>query len=227
MEPCGDIFEIRFLFSAFSSAVRSVTFCMQATLSDLEGFKEWYEQHQSDLKKKSLARFFLEARNISQKVGAIPISYGSMIDGKVLHYFDSQNPEFKNLPEQDVISSCQEYFKTILKIVYDSYVDFGHIVDPHQYYTKANFLRLGLNIDDLDEEQMGIRGWPHVPEWPEAYRWESHRRNISGCRISEFFHDYLNFEKPHPPKLPEDPNEFDGVEWIPPALRNKIKDHNI
>ena len=220
LEVSGDLFEVRFLFSAFVSAIRSITFCLQASLSDLEGFKQWYENQQSELRKNQLAKFFLEARNISQKVGVVPISSGSYNEERVLHYFDMSNPEFGYLPEDDVITSCQNYFRAVLKVVYDCYVDFGVHIDPHQHYTKANYDKIGKTIDDLDEYMMGVKGWTAVTEWPEAYRWQAHRNNTPGCRISGLFIKYLNLEKPHPPILPENPEDFNGDYWVPPSINS-------
>lgn len=213
-----DIFEVRFLFSAYVSAVRSVTFCLQAVLSDIDGFKNWYSTKQENLKKDSVAKFFLEARNLSQKVGTVPISSGSSSNGKTKHYFDSKNPEFKSLPEEDVYTACQEYFTLVLKLVYDCYVDFGTTIDPHQHYTKPNFILLGKSIDDLDEYLIGIRGYTSFARWPEEYRWQAHRNSMPGCRISALFPKYLGLLKPHPPQLPADPAQFDGISWVPPCL---------
>src|SRR5690606_26278484 len=182
-----DIFEVRFLFCAYTSAVRSITFCLQAVLSDVEGFKNWYSLQQENLKTNSLAKFFIEARNISQKVGVVPISSGSYSKGHTKHYFDHKNSEFENLPTNDVYTACREYFISVLKVVYDCYVDFGTTIDPHQYYTKANFARLGKTIDDLDEQLIGIRGYTNFAKWPEEYRWQAHRNSIPGCRISDLF----------------------------------------
>ncbi len=42
-----DFFAVQCHFSAFVSAARSVTYSLQAVLSDRPGFKEWYESHQT------------------------------------------------------------------------------------------------------------------------------------------------------------------------------------
>ncbi len=211
MFVCWDPIEIRFLFSAYASAMRSITFCLQATLSDVQGFKNWYQLHQIELKKNHLAKFFLNARNTSQKVGVIPIYSGTLIDGKILFYF-GHDDEIKNVPQEDVITASMNYFKLILKIVYDCYNDFGTIIDPYQYYTKANFNKMGKTIDDLDEEFFGIRGYTYIEGWPETYRWEIIRNQIPGCKISSFFVEYLDLLKPQPPILPKEPKNYDGRE---------------
>ena len=218
MASSKDMFEVRFLFSAFVSAVRSITFCLQATLGDAPDFKEWYELKQDILRKNEIAKFFLEARNVSQKVGVVPISSGSYANGKALFYFDSSNADFEQLPQKDVVTVCDEHFKLMLRLIYDCYVDFGVIIDPHQYYTKANYHRLGQTIDDLDEHLLGIRGYTSLPDWPEEDRWQAHRNSIPGCRITSLFNTHLDLDKPHPPLLPQNPLEYDGQSWIPPCL---------
>lgn len=71
-----DIRAARFYLSAFLAATRSITFCIRAALADTDGFEEWYLPHQARLRDSELARFFLQARNLSQKVGFYPIGAG-------------------------------------------------------------------------------------------------------------------------------------------------------
>jgi len=217
---------VGFYFSAYVSAARSITFCLQAVLNDLSGFDAWYKLRQDALKKDGLAKFFVEARNLSQKVGVVPIETGAMDrieDGqiRIRHFFAHNHPDFKDLPNLDVAQSCKENLRSLLKIVYDCYIDFGTEIDPHQHYTKANYERLNLSIDDVDEELMGVRGWTYVEGWPEEYRWQMHRNQIPGCRIGPLFEEYLGLIKPGPPQLPETLEDFDGVSWVPPCLEKK------
>lgn len=215
---------VGFYFSAYSAATRSITFCLQAALKDLPGFEPWYRGKQDELKRDLLARFFVEARNIAQKVGVVPIETGvvnRVKNGQIYmkFYFAREHPDFKRLPDIEVGQACKENLCSLLKIVYDCYVDFGTEIDPHQHYTKANFERQGRTIDHVDEELIGIRGWTCVEGWPEEYRWQAHRDRLPGCRIDHLFEEYLGLAKPSPPRLPESPDEYDGLEWIPPCLR--------
>lgn len=218
---------IAFYFSAYVAAARSITFCLQAVLNNMPGFSKWYQQKQDKLKQDSLARFFVEARNLSQKVGVVPIQSGSVtkaVDGRLCmkFYFARKHPDFDHLPDLEVIEACRSNFCRLLYIVYDCYVDFGTEIDPHQHYTKINVERQGRNIEDVDEELMGIRGWTYVEGWPEEYRWQLHRNQLPGCRISHLFEEYLNLTKPHPPDLPENPEDFDGISWVPPCIRTQV-----
>jgi hypothetical protein len=224
MEGFVVIPEINYLFSAYSSACRSITFCLQSVLKDIEGFEVWYFEQQELLKNDPLSRFFVEARNLSQKVGVVPISGGAgglNQNGEMTctHYFDIENPDFKNLPERDVVSSCREQFVNILNIIYECYVKFGVHIDAHQYYTAENLKHIGKTIDDADEEIIGIRGWTQVDGWPEAYRWNSLRDKVPGCRIADLFVKYLNKHKPHPPIPASELENYIEVEWIPPSIK--------
>jgi len=66
-------FQAQCFFSAFASAARSVTLALQATMSDVDGFSDWYEQAQARLKLDPLARFFVEIRNDSIHKGLNPL----------------------------------------------------------------------------------------------------------------------------------------------------------
>lgn len=226
MTGCVSFPEIEFIFSAFISAARSITFCLQSVLKDLDGFEIWYSHQQQLLKKNSLARFFIEARNLSQKVGVVPISGGKTDQDDqgnitMVHFFERSHPDYCNLPTTNVYDSCKSYFMTLLDIVLKCYESFGIYVDPHQYYTKANFCRIGKTIDDADEEIIGARGWTYVDGLPEAYRWQMLRNSVQGSSLSEIFLKFLNKKKPHPSLLPENPDDYNGKEWVPPCLRQR------
>lgn len=216
--------EIDYLFSAFVSATRSVTFCMQAVMKDIPSFKEWYETQQEKLKKDSLSRFFVEARNLSQKVGVVPISGGS--GGKdengemfCLHCFDNENPDFKEVPTCDVVSACKQHFVNILDVVFECYVIFGVHIDAHQYLTEEYFKHIGKCIEDAEEEIIGKRGYTYVKGWPEAYRWNSLRDQVPGCRITKLFFDFLNKYKPHPPIPANELENYVEEKWVPPSIK--------
>jgi len=157
--------EAHFYLSAFLSAVRSITFCLQASLKDLEGFEDWYQKQQNKLKENDLARFFLEARNLSQKVGYYPLGGGRMHsdENDVIHvelYFDRLNEEgLKYIPDTDVFTACKAQYTQILEIIVDCYRNFGKVVDPEKYYTFENLTETGLSVEDFELELGFEKGW--------------------------------------------------------------------
>jgi hypothetical protein len=158
-------FEARNYISAFLSATRSITFVLKASLHDLNGFEIWYKKHEDILKASPLARFFLESRNLSQKVGYYPITgCGSYKDdngneGIKYHFSDFIETKNVNIPDMDAYSACAVYFNMLLEIIYDCYQVFGFDIDPDKYYTIENLERMNLSIEDI-EEQLGFpKGW--------------------------------------------------------------------
>lgn len=67
---------------AFVSAARSITFSMQAVLSDISLFKQWYKQKQDRLKRDPLAIFFNSYRVASIHIGETLIQGG--VGGKTV-----------------------------------------------------------------------------------------------------------------------------------------------
>src|SRR5205823_4871979 len=130
--------------SEFLSATRSITFVLKASLHDLTGFEEWYKKHESNLKSSELARYFLESRNLSQKVGFYPItgcgSYKDENGIERIKYYFSESIESKNVsvPKMEAYQACEIYFKMLLQIICDCYQVFGYDIDPDQYYTIEN-----------------------------------------------------------------------------------------
>lgn len=77
-----------------------------------------------------------------------------------LHYFQTfKTKQLEYVPEDDVLTCCEEYFKTLLNVVLDCYKTFGNEIDPELFYTYKNLVRTGKTVEDF-EEQAGIqRGW--------------------------------------------------------------------
>jgi hypothetical protein len=156
--------EAQYYLSAFLSASRSITFCIQASISKLPNFDNWYSVHQDRLKENDLAKYFLFARNHSQKVGFYPIGGGYTIldsNGKkrlafTFTYFYPEDD--KIIPKYEVIAACKEYFTMLLKIVQDCYQNYGADIDPDQYYTLETMKKLNLTIEDFEEELGFPRG---------------------------------------------------------------------
>jgi hypothetical protein len=218
-----DLFASRCFFNAFVAAARSVTFSLQAVLCDVSGFSDWYEHRQAELRDNELARFFVEARNTTQKVGEHPVTGGSMRtadDGSplVTLRFSSSSKAYPRVPSQDVITACETYLAMLVGIVLSCYEEFGRVIDPEQYYAAEAFGERGLTIDDADEEVMGVRGWTEAPGVPLEARWQLIRDSVSRCEIDYLFDKYTGRSRPRPERPLAKPPLKQG--WhIPEGLR--------
>jgi len=188
---------LQFYLSAFAAATRSVTFAMQAALTDHPGFAEWYAPRQSALKSDPRARFFHEFRTASQHLGESPLSGGEFSASGSRYYFAAPSNGGAAI-EEDVVSACEEYFKTILRLVYDCYVELAPIVNAQWRFTKEHFSSLGLTIADAEVEMGLPPGWTDAGELTEDARWRLLRCEADGCGISDHFQSWLSLSLPHP-----------------------------
>jgi len=170
-------FEARYYLSAFVSAARSITFALQASMPDVNGFPEWYKNKQESMRQNTLAKFFVSARNESQKLGIYHIDSGAYIteaDGtKRIKFFFSdlvrevKNPRehiikqgsIVNVQQEDIATICERYMAMLVELIYECFKTFGPIIDPTQYYTLENLNRIGKSIEDIEEELGFPRGW--------------------------------------------------------------------
>jgi hypothetical protein len=121
------------------------------------------------LRSNQLPRFFHEARISDHHIGVNLVSGGEMKkeNGQIRIglNFDSGGTETP-APKTDVVSACKQYLTELIKIVYECYEQFGHLIEPGQYYSEENFAHLGLTIEDAEEEVFGFRGWTSAPGVP-------------------------------------------------------------
>jgi hypothetical protein len=201
---CGyNFFALRCYISAFASSARSITFALQSVLTGTDRFDKWYQDRQARLRKDTLARFFHEFRTVSQHIGENPVGAGSSGPGQKTRYYFTPRPDLPNVPEQDVESCCRLYFHTLVDLVFDCYIEFGPVIDAHQYFTAENFERLGKTIEDAEEELGFPRGWTDIGD-PEsiAYRWQALQDTTTGCQINHLFERYLGKAVPAAERLP-------------------------
>lgn len=192
-----DLIEARYYFSAFVAAARSVTFALQAVMSDIEGFDGWYRLKQELLKGDKTAKFFHKARTESQHIGLNPLNgdIRSFIEsrGNSKQYFFSQNG-MEPIPDAldgDAVAACREYLVSLVELIFECYEQFGSVIDPDKYYTLQNLERLGLSIEDV-EESLGLpRGWTYISEGYDEKRIKSLRRSVPGTQIDWLFEKYL------------------------------------
>lgn len=143
--------QFQFEINAFLSASRSVTFYLQSAMSEVRGFKEWYEQQQLRMKKDAAMRFFLELRNVSQKQG--PVSYvgGGMLDGGWSYRFVSQKIQVPSeLSRRDICECCAEHLEKLSNLVLDCYKAFPFDSCIGQALTEEGMATLGYTISDIE-----------------------------------------------------------------------------
>src|SRR5579862_9893751 len=123
-----NFFAVQCLTDAFATACRSITFSMQAAISDVGGFKDWYAARMESLKTDRLSQFFNAYRVASVHIGDTVVGGGSHFredDGKRrVQYFFMPIPEVPNVPDEDVTSVCKAHFTTLLRVVYDAFETF-------------------------------------------------------------------------------------------------------
>ena len=182
---------------AFAASARSITFAMQASLTGIPEFDNWYTKKQRQLRKDPLARFFHEFRRISQHIGDNVVVGGSSGDDGPLFHFGPV-PELKNVPDLDVATACREYFITILELVYDCYIEFNPLINGQWRFTSNHFISIGRTIQDAWEELGFPREWSDVVEFDDEVKWKHLRRQADGCSIQGQFERWLAKRVPHP-----------------------------
>lgn len=192
-----DFFGVQFDAVAFTASARSITFAMQASLKGIESFDQWYEFKQKEMRLDSLSNFFNNFRRVSQHIGENAVVGGKTGKNGTLFYFGT-SPELKEVPDLDVASACEKYFKSLLELVYECYVTFPCLINGQWRFTQEYFSSLGLSIEDAEEELGLPRGWSGVSGFDEAVRWKYLRMEADGCQIQRQFEGWLGKRVPHP-----------------------------
>jgi len=198
-----DFFALRCFVSAFVASARSITFSLQSVLSGADGFMEWYSGHQEKLRADPTARFFHEFRTASQHVGDNLVGGGAGGPCRVVTYWFCVSGDVASVPDEDVVTACDQYFRTLLEIVFDCYLKFGVRIDAHQRYTAEYYASIGKTVEDAEEEFGMPRGWTEIGDPASIpYRWQVLRDQSTGCEISHLFETYLGKRVPYPERLP-------------------------
>lgn len=219
-----DFFAAQCYCDAFVSAARGITFSIQAVCSRIEGFDRWYSVKQSNLRESKLARFFHNYRTISNHIGDTPLQAGVMIDGKCKFHFTASS-DLKDVPTNDAVEVCKEYFNDILTIVYELYTEFRFAIDDRWFYTMENFANLGRTIEDAEEDLGYPRGWTEVSgsEIEMADRWRTLRYcHTSGPEFQDVLFRRLNIRV----SGPDDdyvPPKSEKSGWIFPPSEEEIR----
>jgi hypothetical protein len=165
--------EYVYYFSAFVSAMRSITFTLQFVMCKYHGFADWYKSRQERLGKSRIAQLFKELRNHSEKTGIIPIARKSSITEGLFYetdqFFFPPNLKFKEIPKGDVLDLSQKCFVEILSVIAECYKDFDVYIDPRVLFTERGITALNWSIEDVEEYVGFPRGYTDMDYKDDAY----------------------------------------------------------
>ena len=208
-----------YYFSAFLSASRSVTFALQATLSSLPGFAEWYADQRAMLATDPNARWLVDARNQSEKQGATFLGFG-LADGKggyahfpLVHLNDDPRQTAREIVDQIVGRKTEDALgnrgaacmRVLAGIVLRCYQHFGTTIDPERHYSVGNLARVGKSVEDVEQELGFPRGWTAGGTAEE--RINALKRSIPMPHIDDLLLKYVGLDRfgnlgplPHTPR---------------------------
>jgi len=188
-----EFFEARCYADAFTSAARSVTFAMQAISKEVVGFESWYSGEQGRMKADPICRFFNSYRTANIHFGSTPVSAGTWGNGTARFFF-LPSQDIPEVPDQDVVTCCQSYFRTVVDLVFRMYKTFPFEFDDRWHYTRESFESRGLSIEDAEESLGFPRAWTRITgsEEEQIDRWKLLRRRTSGPEIQNVFQKHLN-----------------------------------
>ena len=147
--------KFNYIFSAYVSALRSITFSLQFVMRKYPDFDEWYATRQEKLRSSKLAKAFVEFRNQAQKTGIIPIApSGSIFEGifyDSTQFYVPTNSEIKEVPDGNVIELSEKCLIEVLSIVSECYKDFDVYIDPRVLFTERALKKLNWTVEDVEE----------------------------------------------------------------------------
>ncbi|TAL84123.1 MAG: hypothetical protein EPN74_12580 [Rhodanobacter sp.] len=194
--------EASYSFSAFASASRSVTFSLQAVMSGVDGFEDWYEEARKSLSTDQLARYFVEVRNDVVHKGRNPLnqvplerlreSLSRQLNSRdychVLVVSDASRGGRSTLV--DAVPACKMFFTSLLSLVFECYYVFRFVVDPRWHFTEESFIANGKTLDDALGELGFPSSWSQSsPSGPGA--WKALRKQQPSCLLNPIFRKYL------------------------------------
>lgn len=195
-------FDASCIFSAFVSAMRSVTFSLQFVMDGVEGFDNWYEIARKTLKSNPLAKYFVEIRNDVVHKGRNPlnqVTYEQLresLTGQLYFHNRSHVMVIPNVNQEelstlkDTLPACTVFFTSVLSLVFDCYFTFRMVVDPRWYFTADNFISKGKTLEDAANELGFPSSW--VPSSvSDSAAWRVFRDQQPPCILNPLFHKYL------------------------------------
>lgn len=201
-------FEADCYFSAFVTAARSVTDAMRASLKGVDGFRIWFDETLKQLKTDALAPFFVEIRNEVVHEGINPLNRVSLehLQLDLTRQLQGDRGHFLVLPDAhrrdstvivDAVEACEQYFSSLVVVVYECYESFRTVVDARWYFTEGNFSSRGKSFEDALVELGFPPTWAAgIPIGPEA--WHALRSQQPPCLVNDLFDKYLGKTIPDP-----------------------------
>lgn len=158
--------EFNYNFSAFVSALRSITFSLQFVMTKYPEFDDWYKIRQERLRSNKLAKAFVEFRNHAQKTGIIPIAKErSILEGifyETSQFYVPTNSEIKEVPAGNVVELSEKCLIEVLIIINECYIDFDVYIDPRVLFTERALEKLKWTIEDVEEFYGFPRGYTDI-----------------------------------------------------------------
>jgi len=147
--------KFNYIFSAYVSALRSITFTLQYVMTKYPDFDVWYKLRQDKLRSSKLARAFVEFRNQAQKTGIVPIApERSLFEGifyTTTQFYIPTNSELKEVPDGNVIELSEKCLIEVLTIVAECYNDYDIYIDPRVLFTERGISELNWTVEDVEE----------------------------------------------------------------------------
>ena len=124
-----------YLFAAFVSSARSISFVIQYLGADCSGFDEWYAGRQKEMKTCKVSKYLLDWRNYTQKTGVVPVVSAGYTEGResiVKYNFSRELGEVPEIgAEKSVNFYCYFYMLRMISLAYDFFERFeSHFYDP-------------------------------------------------------------------------------------------------
>ncbi len=147
--------KFNYIFSAFVSALRSITFTLQYVMTKYPDFDTWYKLRQETLRSSKLAKAFVDFRNQALKTGLVPIApERSLFEGifyETTQFYIPTNSEIKEVPDGNVIELSAKCLIEVLTVVAECYKDFDIYIDPRVLFTERGIDALNWTVEDVEE----------------------------------------------------------------------------
>jgi len=189
--------ELNYVFNAYVSALRNITFCLQFVMTKYPGFNDWYKIRQTKLRESSLAQSFVLFRNHAQKTGIIPIAPENSIYEGIFYdstsFYVPSNSEIKEVPDGNVIDLCEKCLKEVLSVVAECYKDFDVYIDPRALFTERALKKLNWTVEDLEELCGFPKGYTNIDfQDPDLSNLEIRLKLLSKNSFDETIQEYLD-----------------------------------